>query len=504
MTGRSGLPIGRPVAWDDRVRLFGGLFGDASVALGGAPWSVLRIAPAGRRFVRRLYAAGAAGLVPSPGVEQSLADLLVHRGVAHPVPVPGSVAGVEVVVPAYEQAELLQACLESLAATAPGVRVVVVDDASTSRAVGEVALARGATLIRHARNRGPAAARNTGLRDVTAPIVAFVDADCVLTPGWLAVLTAHFDDPQVAAVAPRITARADPGTADVLARYQGARSALDMGPRPELVTHGAPLGFLPSAVLLVRRSRLPEDPFDERLRVGEDVDLVWRLIDDGHLVRYEPAAVVTHEMRPRARRWARRIFDYGTSAAELDRRHPGRLAPARLSFWNVAAVALLLARRPSPATGAAAAVGTVGLAMALLGRTLRVSSVDPRVAPVIVGTGLLADAAATGHLLRREWWPIGWLALTGVRRSRLARAAVAAMLLPPAREWLSGRPGVDLPRYLMLRLAEDAAYGSGVIASAIGSRRPGVLLPLVRLPGRRSVLRLLGRLLFRRRRRGRG
>ncbi len=480
MTDSPGLPDGRPVAWDDRVQLWGA----GSVVLGGAPWAVLRIAPPGRAFVRRLRAAGAAGLLPSPGVEKSLADLLVRRGVAHPVAGPGMAHEVEVVVPVYEQPELLEACLQSLTASSPGLRIVVVDDASASRAVGDIALACGATLVRHGRNRGPAAARNTGLREVTAPIVAFVDADCAVTPGWLEILTAHFDDPRVAAVAPRIRPHSSAGSAGLLNRYQDARSSLDMGARPELVTHGAPLGYLPSAALLVRRSCLPGDAFDERMRVGEDVDLVWRLVDEGHLVRYEPASVVTHEVRRRPLRWAGRIVDYGTSAAELDRRHPGRLVPARLSFWNVAAAALVLARRPSPAAGSVAAVGALGLAVALLARTLRAAAVNPRVAPLIVGKGLASDASAAGHLLRREWWPIGWLALATARRSWPARAAAAAMLVPPVREWLAARPQVDLPRYLALRLAEDAAYGSGVIVSAIRSRRRGVLLPLVRLPRR--------------------
>ena len=410
-----------------------------------------------------------------------MADLLVRRGVAHPVTVPGTAHEVEVVVPVYEQPELLEACLRSLRASSPRLRIVVVDDASTSREVGDVASAYGATLVRHARNRGPAAARNTGLREVTAPIVAFVDADCAVTAGWLEILTAHFDDPRVAAVAPRIRPRSSRGAEALLDRYQDARSTLDMGPRPELVTHGAPLGFLPSAALLVRRSCLRE-AFDESMRVGEDVDLVWRLVDDGHLVRYEPAAVVTHEVRPRPLDWAGRIFDYGTSAAELDRRHPGRLVPARLSFWNVAAAALLFARRPSAAAGAVAAVSTVGLAVAVRARTLRAAPADPRVAPLIVGRELVSDASSAGHLLRREWWPVGLLALAATRRSWAARAAATAMLVPLVREWLSARPRVDLPRYLALRLTEDAAYGSGVIVSAIRSRRPGVLLPKVRPP----------------------
>ena len=467
----------RKFAWDDRVRLWS----DGSVVLGGAPWGVLRIAPAARPFLRRLRDAGDGGLPAAPGVEQTLIELLLARGIVHPVPVtehPGAGPVIDIVVPCYERPELLDACLASLRRTAPDARIIVVDDASPSTRVGEVAHAHGAAVVRHETNRGPAAARNTGLRQVNSPIVAFVDADCVATPGWLSALIPHFDDPRVAVVAPRISPRGSRRT--LLARYEAARSALDMGPRPELVKPGAPLGFLPSAALAVRRSALPPDPFDERLRVGEDVDLVWRLIDAGALVRYEPHAVVTHEIRPAARRWAARIFDYGTSAAELDRRHPGRLAPARLSFWNVAAAVLAFA--PRPVAGRIAAFATIGLGGALLARSLRAASVDPQVAPVIVGKGLLADAGACGHLLRREWWPVGWLALAAAHRSPVARAAAATMLVPPIQEWLTRRPAVDLPRYLLLRLIEDAAYGSGVIAGAARSRRPGVLIPRVRPP----------------------
>lgn len=479
MTDSSGLPAGRRVVLDDRVRVWR----DASVVLGGAPWGLLRIAPAARGFLRRLADAGAVGAVPEPGIELAVVNLLLARGVVHPVieAASGDVA-VDVVVPAYGAPELLEECLSSLRRAAPNGRIIVVDDASPTGEVAAVARSHGATLLQHRRNRGPAAARNTGVRETTSPIVAFVDADCAVTPGWLAALTAHFDDPRVAAVAPRIAARSEDGAHGVLARFEAARSALDMGPRPELVTHGAPLGFLPSAAIAIRRACLREDPFDEQMRVGEDVDLVWRLIDDGGLVRYEPASRVTHAIRPQPLRWAGRIRDYGTSAAELDRRHPGRLTPARLSVWNVAGAALLLAGRPSRTAGAAAAAATIALSGGLLARTLRGSQVDLRVAPVIVGKGLASDAASAGHLLRREWWPVGWLALVASPWSVPARAAAAAMLVPPVWEWLSRRPALDPLRYLALRLVADAAYGSGAIAGALRSRRRGVLRPSLRLP----------------------
>ena len=473
----AGLPAGRPVALDDRVTLCK----DASVVLGGAPWRVLRIAPAGRPFLRRLAAAAGAGVEPSPGVEQALADLLSARGIVHPVapPHPGE-ARLDVIVPAFERPHLLERCLVALRETVPGARLIVVDDASADDRVAEVARAHGAVVVRHRINRGPAAARNTGLREATSPIVAFVDADCAVTPGWTGPLLAHFDDPRVVAVAPRIRSRTT--STGILARYEDARSALDMGPHPELVTPGAALGYVPSAVLLARRSALGDQAFDEQLRLGEDVDLIWRLAQTGGLIRYEPASVATHEMRPDPGAWARQVFGYGTSAADLERRHPRTLAPARLSSWNLVGAVALLARRPALAVRAPASLTVAGAAVADVARQLRASSVDQTLAPLIAGKRLLSDTAAAGHLLRREWWPIGWLALGCAPRSRWARAAAAAMLVPLVAEWRRNRPRLGFPAYLGLRLAEDAVYGSGVIAGAVRSRCAGVLLPVVRVP----------------------
>ncbi len=490
MSKRAGLPAGRRVLLDDRIRLWG----NASVVLGGSPWGVTRIAPAGRAFVRRLRDAGRAGAVPAAGVEHSLADLLVARGIAHPL-VAGATAAageVDVIVPAYERPELLDICLASLSAATPA-RILVVDDASIDPAVSEVARLRGAVVVRHPVNRGPAAARNSGLNASTSPIVAFVDADCASTEGWLEPLVVHFDDPRVGAVAPRIIARS--ASRGLLARYEQARSALDMGPRPELVAHGAPLGFLPSAALVVRRSALGDKAFDEEMRVGEDVDLIWRLVDQGWLVRYEPASIVTHQTRPNARGWLRQVFGYGTSAAALESRHPGRLAPARLSGWNLAIVALLMGHRIPRRTAIVGALGGTAAVCGLLARSLRSSSVDPRIAPYIVGKGLISDLEATGHWLRREAWPIGWLALVSMPRSRWARLGAGVMVGPIIREWFDRRPDVDMARYVALHLAEDAAYGSGVIARARGLRGVAVLAPRIRLPHlpRRAAMRQANR-----------
>ncbi|MFC5745722.1 mycofactocin biosynthesis glycosyltransferase MftF [Actinomadura rugatobispora] len=469
------LPAGLPIALDRGTSLWSG----GRVATGGSPWKVVRLGEAARPHLAALRRAGARGLADDSRVGRALARQLIDHGLAHPVPVPRpGPHEVTVVVPAFGRADELEGTLEAV----KGLPVIVVDDGSPDPGpLRRAAAAHGARLVGHDRNRGPAAARNTGLRLARTPLVAFVDSDCRPCDGWLDVLVPHFDDPRVAAVAPRVVPRS--GDTRLLARYEAARSALDMGPRPALVRPGGRLGFVPTATLLVRVAALEDAPFDERLRLGEDVDFVWRLGDLGWNVRYEPAAQVAHTPRLRPWDWARRRHQYGTSAADLARRHPGRVAPARPSMWNLAVLAFLARGHPVPA----AACG--GLAAVLLARRLSQLPADWSLAVAIVAKGTVADAAALGHALRREWWPAGLLALAACPRSRLARAAAVAMLAPIALEWLRRRPGVDPVRYTVLRLAEDVAYGSGVTAASARARTAAPLLPDIRLPDALSSIR---------------
>jgi hypothetical protein len=444
--GSTALPAGFRVRLDPRLRFWSG----GSILVGGSPWRISRINLRARPFLALLRENGASGASATSALERSVARLLIDRGFAVPISDTASALSASVVVPAFGRVAALIRCLDSLCAD----QVIVVDDCSPDdAAIAAAATRSGAKLIRHTENRGPAAARNTGVLAAGTDLIAFVDSDCTVEPGWLAALARHFDDPKVALVAPRVQPDVRGGT--VLARHEAARSALDMGRTPELVKPGARLGFVPSAVIVVRRSAIAGSGFDDSLRLGEDVDLVW---------------------------WISRRFAYGTSAADLARRHPGRLTPLRVSGWNLAALTFVIAGRPRTA------IATAGSASMLLLRRLQLTSSDALLAPVTVASGIVADAAATGHVLRREWWPLGALCLAMTPRSRIARAGAVAMLAPVVWEYATRRPALDPVRYTALRFVEDAAYGSGVIASSLRARTAAPLTPEVRLPsiGRRS------------------
>ncbi len=455
MTAPAPWPDGLRVVLDRDVRRLAG----GTVLLGAG--RLLSFRPG---VVERLLAG-------EPLALQSVARRAVEAGLAHPVPTRSRPAGVTVVVPVRDRADELTRCLHALT----GTSVVVVDDGSMDpAAVARAAAEHGARLVRQD-NTGPAGARNTGLEHVRTPLVAFVDSDVEVPQGWIDALLGHFDDPAVVAVAPRVCAARGPG---LLHAYAAARGPLDLGSHPARVAPGQRVSYVPSAALLVRRDLTgilgAAGAFDPALRYGEDVDLLWRLIDAGGQVRYDPRVVARHHEPPTWGAWLTRRFRYGTSAAPLAQRHGARLAPLVVNRWLLPAWLLLATGHPVPAAAAALVPAH------RLHRTLRRAGVGPieaaTTALLRVAQGLRHTAAGVGGPGLVTTGPALVLALA-VRRTRLMAAVL--LLVPPLLEHRERRPAIDPVRWTALRLVDDLAYALGVWKGCCDARTTVPLRPRV-------------------------
>ncbi len=476
MPGQGPLPEGFRIEPDRATRLLDG----GSVVAGGAPIRLLRLTAGGQRLVRRLFAGEQ---VPPTAGAQGLVRRLLRSGAANPQPPPSAMrlADVTVVIPCRAPVRELEAALGAAAAAG---RVIVVDDGSADADGVAAACSRaGATLVRRDESRGPSAARELGWRRARTPIVAFVDTGCSGDDGWLDALLAHFADPEVGAVAPRITPAAPPGGPGWLLAYEQHRSSLDLGDRPGPVRPGSWVPYVPTAALVVRRAALEDvGGFDPALRHAEDVDLVWRLAAAGWTVRYEPAVTVRHPVRPSAGEWLRQRYDYGTGAGPLAARHGRAVAPLAVSAWSAAVWALALLGFRKVALALAA-----GTTLALVPK---LEALDHPVAEAgrLAGLGHLYAGRMVADALRRPWWPLLALAAIVSRRARRALALVA--VVPPVIELVQERPDMDLLSWLGARLADDAAYGAGVWVGSWRARVAGALIPnLVGWPSGEAVER---------------
>ncbi|MCQ8835206.1 mycofactocin biosynthesis glycosyltransferase MftF [Streptomyces malaysiensis] len=464
------IPHGFVIALDRHTRVVDG----GRALLGGFPTRLLRLAPRARPLLsdRTLRVTDRASAV--------LADRLLEFGIANPViealpPCPDP--RYTVVIPVRDRARQLD---RLLAAIGTEHQVIVVDDAShRPEEVAAVAAKHGARLVALLTNLGPAGARNAGLGQVTTPYVVFADSDVVLTPDTIRTLLKHFADPRVAMVVPRIVGLPTDAPANWIGRYEEVRSSLDLGRNPAAVRPGTPVSWASTACVVARVDAL-KDGFDETMRVGEDVDLCWRLIENGWRVRYEPAVEAAHEHRLRLDDWFLRKAVYGTGAGPLARRHPDFIAPAVFAPWSaVLMVALLAQRRWSvPIAGAVLGVTAVRIARKLDG-----TEHPYRLALRLTSNGAASALSQTSALLTRHWWPLTALGCT--LSGRVRRAAAVAALTDVALEYRTDKTALDPVRYGVARRLDDLAYGGGVWLSAVKERSTKALRPCIVRPRRR-------------------
>ncbi len=380
---------------------------------------------------------------------------------------------VSVVIPTKDRPDDLADCLGALALLdyPPDLlEVIVVDDGSERPDVTESVAARyGARFLANEGNQGQSYSRNRAAREAGGEILAFIDSDCVAEQGWLRDLVPYFAWQAAVAVGGRVAGYYDRSRLD---RYEQVASPLDMGGHVLLAAAGTDTFYVPTCNLLVRRTAyLALGGLREELRVGEDVDLCWRLRAAGGYLIYAAAGTVRHKHRARLSAMLRRRAEYGTSEAPLHSLHPDKRKRFPMAFAPLASVIAL---------SAALILLQPWLLLATLGPPLWEGmrrSMRLRRAGVHVPTRRVWFAVARGHLSMLHFvlfhlvrYYLVVLAGIGLLVHGVWLFAAVALVYVSAIDYWIRRPRLSYPVFLGFFMAEHVAYQIGV---AVGCGRAG-------------------------------
>lgn len=214
-------------------------------------------------------------------------------------------ARISVIIPHFNQAALLDRCLSALGpqVQAAGAEVIVVDNGSDRMPDAVIARHPGVRLAQET-TPGPGPARNLGVGLATAPILAFIDADCVPAPDWLSVIAARFDrDPATQVIGGDVCIlHGDPAHPTAIEAYEA-----EFGYRMEHYIRRQ--NFTGTGNLAMRRTAFDRVGGFAGLGVAEDRDWGQRAHALGIETRWEPAMRAFHPARETfaelARKWDR-------------------------------------------------------------------------------------------------------------------------------------------------------------------------------------------------------
>ncbi len=246
-----------------------------------------------------------------------------------------------VIVPHYNDVTRLKRCLDALAPQLTcATELVVADNASTDD-LSPVRTAHPDVTIVTQPEKGAAAARNAGVAATTAPCLAFLDADCLPAPDWLATAQG---------IAMRQGDAVTGGRVDVFDETPGPRSGAEGFETVfafDQAGYIADKGFSVTANLITTRAVFAATgPFVPGL--SEDLDWCRRATAAGFALHYAPELAVSHPTRSDwaalVKKW-RRLTEESWGLQARDRRH-GLSARAA---WAARALTALPASVPAHA-----------------------------------------------------------------------------------------------------------------------------------------------------------
>jgi glycosyltransferase involved in cell wall biosynthesis len=243
---------------------------------------------------------------------------------------------ISVVIPAYNAEKSIQRTLKSLHDQSfKSFEIIVVDDGSADR-TADIAKPLASKVIK-TENRGPAAARNTGIQHASGEIIALIDSDCQAEKTWVESISRVFADTEVSVIMGEVIIPMSNFVGDAISALgfpAGGSIGFD---KVWKVTSEGYTNTLSTCNCAFRKEIFNKfGPFNEDFRYagGEDTLFAARIVKAGIKIKYCQEVKVLHEPRTSLVSFMRWQVQRGKCALEFKRKIGNVSSFAKMRLWS--------------------------------------------------------------------------------------------------------------------------------------------------------------------------
>jgi poly-beta-1,6-N-acetyl-D-glucosamine synthase len=268
-------------------------------------------------------------------------SFLHQRELANEEP-PEAYPFVSIIVPAFNEAEVIQASLSSLLELRyPYYEIIAVDDGSDDGTFEKMKEFEGnhygvRVQVFRKENSGKADTLNYGIRRSKAPIVVCMDSDSRLTPEALRYAVRHFSDPNVGAVAGNVKVA---NRHNLWTKLQALEYIEGLNIVRKAQAFFRSVNVIPGPLGIFRRVAIERTGGYDSDTYAEDFDMTVKILADDWKINYEPKAVAFTEapeslldIIKQRYRWSRGILQALRKQRSLLLHHKGTVTTP-LSLW---------------------------------------------------------------------------------------------------------------------------------------------------------------------------
>jgi biofilm PGA synthesis N-glycosyltransferase PgaC len=249
---------------------------------------------------------------------------------------------VSIIVPAFNEAEVIDASMSSLLELKyPHYEILAVDDGSTDGTYEKMKTFEGnhsgvRVQVFRKENSGKADTLNYGIRRSKAPVVVCMDSDSRLTPDALRYAVRHFNDPHVGAVAGNVKVI---NRHNIWTKLQALEYIEGLNIVRKAQAFWRSVNVIPGPIGIFRRSAIEATGGYDNDTYAEDFDMTVKILADGWKINYEPKAIayteapeVLLDIIKQRYRWSRGILQALRKQKHLLTRSSGNITTP-LSLW---------------------------------------------------------------------------------------------------------------------------------------------------------------------------